>query len=147
MLRGRDIAGLPVYSLKEGTFLGRTDQCYLNLNRRCLGGIVMEKRPFSKIRSYFHMSSILKIYKDGIIIKEKGSLFPSRHIPQNTILYSTFLQYMEMPLKEGNVITDLFFDENFRIVGGEVSSGVWNDMVKGRGFWSWRELLANINRL
>lgn len=144
MVTGREITGLPVFSWNEGVFLGRAQQCYLDISKGVLGGIILEKPNFKREKTYINAEEILKIYRDGIIAKSTDSTVKAKSLPQDTILYTEFLQRADLVYDEGEVVSDLFFDETMAMVGGEISQGFWHDLSYGRSFSPWHELCNKI---
>lgn len=140
LLAAGKIPGLPIFSWDRGGFLGRARQCYLDIEAGTLGGIVVEESSFRRRKAYINVDKILKIYRDGIIVKDKNAIVWGKNLPQGQIPLSDFLNRADLVYGEGEVISDLFFDANFKIVGGEISGGFWQDISTGRGFCPWRKL-------
>ncbi|MDO4541253.1 MAG: PRC-barrel domain-containing protein, partial [Bacillota bacterium] len=134
------LLGLPVFSWRKSSFLGRVRQCYLDIKAGTLGGLVIEEGAFRRRKAYIGASKILKIYRDGIIVKDKNDVVWVRRLPQGEISLKDFLSRADLVYGEGEVISDLFFDDDLNIVGGEISGGFWRDISRGRGFCSWQKL-------
>lgn len=138
------IAGLPVFSWEKGKFLGRAQQCFLDIDTGFLGGILMEEGSFRRRKAYISRDKILKVYRDGIIVKNKDAVKWGKTLPVGQIALKDFLERAELIYGEGEEISDLFFDAELKVVGAEISAGFWLDLKKGRGFCPWKKLSEKI---
>lgn len=144
LLAAGRIPGLPIFSWDRGRFLGRARQCYLDIESGSLGGIVVEEGSFRRRKAYISADKILKIYRDGIIVKNKAAIVWERSLPPGQISLVDFLKQADLIYDEGEVVSDLFFNDDFAIVGGEISGGFWQDITQGRDFCPWRKLSEKI---
>ncbi|MEE0776062.1 MAG: PRC-barrel domain-containing protein [Bacillota bacterium] len=143
-MKGREICGLPVFSWQEGTLLGHVSQCYLNLKEGVMAGVVLEKSMTKGWHTLIPISEILKIYRDGIIVKSSDSPLETNQPGSGKMFCSDFLHRAELMFSEGEVLSDLVFNEKNQIEGGEISKGFWNDLSEGRSFRPWAELKKQI---
>ena len=143
-MKGREICGLPVFSWQEGTLLGHVSQCYLDLKDGVMAGVVLERPLTKRWYTVIPSSEILKIYRDGIIVKSSDSVVETNQLGSGKIFCSEFLRRAELRFSEGEVISDLVFNQKNAIDGGEISKGFWNDLSEGRSFLPWSELKRQI---
>lgn len=139
MRKGRELLGLPVFSYRDDLFLGRVVDLCLDRNIRGLSGLMLQKRGISRKCPTIAATDILKIYDDGIIVRNRGALKRRSTVGAVPIYYSSFLDEAELPGSEGELIADIFFDERYFVVGFEISSGFWSDLQSGRGFYPRKE--------
>ena len=132
-MMGRDLCGLPVFSWEEGIFVGRVADFFIHSDTKGFLGISLGKKfPF---HFYFVSSAdIRRIYKDGIIISSRESVRCLRFPGEHAVSYLDFSKDRSIFLREGEVVSDVIFDERFFIDGYEISGGLWNDLVRGRTY-------------
>lgn len=131
MMMGRDVCGLPVFSWEEGRYLGRVADFYFHGDTKEFLGISLGKKFTGKI-AFIGKKNILRIYKDGVIISAQEAVRDLRIIGEDAVSYLAFSRDLSIFLREGEVVSDLIFDDRFCIDGYEISAGLWNDLVRGR---------------
>ena len=119
MMLGRDLCGLPVFSWQEGNYIGRVADFFINGKTKKLFGISLGKTFPRKRHRYVDACHIFRIYKDGVIVS-------------SAVSYLDFTKDPAVFLREGEIVSDLIFDDRFCIDGYEISGGLWNDLVRGR---------------
>ena len=62
------------------------------------------------------------------------SIIAGRFIGEDAVSYLDFTRDTAVFLREGEVVSDLIFDDRFAIDGYEISGGLWNDLVRGRTY-------------
>ncbi len=139
MIKGRELLGLPVFSWMEGTILGRVMDILIDQDDQCLKGIILNKKNMRKENKVVFYKDILKIYRDGIIITSLDRIHEEKIHSSDGLFYIDYLQSIHLPLKEGEIISDLIFDIKNQIEGYEVSRGIWDDISYGRSFYSLEE--------
>lgn len=139
-MMGRDLCGLPVFSWVKGSYLGRVDDFFINNENKVLSGISLGKSSFSnKSMLWVAEKNILKIYKDGIIIASPADLKKIKDVGINHVSYNDFIREAQIFLKEGEIVSDIVFDQRHQISGYEISGGLWKDLADGRKFYPRRE--------
>lgn len=133
MMMGRDLCGLPVFSWEEGCYVGRVSDFFIDGDAKIFTGISLGKK-FPKKIMYVARNKIKRIYKDGVIITAIKDIHFLRSLGENTISYLDFSKDISIFLREGEVVSDLIFGDEFDIDGYEISGGLWNDLVRGRTF-------------
>ena len=66
---------------------------------------------------------------------------------ENTVSYLDFSKDHSIFLREGEVVSDLIFGDEFHIDGYEISGGLWNDLVRGRTFRPRMEKVKQIQNI
>lgn len=134
MMMGRDLCGLPVFSWREGNYIGRVADFFINGKTKTLFGISLGKTFPRKRYRYVDAGRICRIYKDGVIITSSEHIESLRFIGEDAVSYLDFTRDTAVFLREGEVVSDLIFDDRFAIDGYEISGGLWNDLVRGRTY-------------
>ena len=73
-----------------------------------------------------------RIYKDGVIVSSADRVENLRYLGEDAVSYLDFTKDPAVFLREGEIVSDLIFDDRFCIDGYEISGGLWNDLVRGR---------------
>lgn len=134
MMMGRDLCGLPVFSWQEGNYVGRVADFFVDGKTKTLFGISLGKTfPLKRYR-YVDAAHICRIYKDGVIILSAEKIEEVRLLGEDAVSYLDFTKDIGVFLREGEVVSDLIFDDGFRIDGYEISGGLWNDLIRGRSY-------------
>lgn len=135
MIKGRELLGLPVFSWMESTILGRVMDILIDRDNLCLKGLILNKKNMRKENKIVFDEDILKIYHDGIIIVRENCVREEKLRAADGLFYIDYLQSIQLPLEEGEIISDLVFDVKNNIEGYEVSRGIWEDISNGRTFY------------
>ena len=137
MRRLAELLGLPVISRSNGEILGEVDDViYLPTSSQIKGLVIRSKEQY-----YTESNNIYKIGSDVIIINHSSLLTEYQKSPgigitedNGTILGETVITNDG---KEIGAVNDLVIDENdYRVVGYEVSGGVIQDVLQGRNILS-----------
>ena len=134
MMLGRDLCGLPVFSWQEGNYIGRVADFFINIKTKRLFGISLGKTFPRKRYRYVDVGNIFRIYKDGVIISTADRIECLRYPGEDAVSYLDFTRDPAVFLREGEIVSDLIFDDRFFIDGYEISGGLWNDLVRGRSY-------------
>ena len=132
MMLGRDLCGLPVFSWQEGNYIGRVADFFINGKTKKLFGISLGKTFPCKRHRYVDACHIFRIYKDGVIVSSADRVENLRYLGEDAVSYLDFTKDPAVFLREGEIVSDLIFDDRFCIDGYEISGGLWNDLVRGR---------------
>lgn len=146
MMMGRDLCGLPVFSWVKGSYLGRVADFFIDNEKKALGGISLGKSFSGKRILWVDEKKILKIYKDGIIIASPSDLKKVRDVGFDHVSYHDFTRNAQIFLKEGEIISDLVFDQQYAISGYEISGGLWKDLADGRKFYPRYDKIGQISK-
>lgn len=131
-MMGRELCGLPVFSLAEDRYLGRVADFYIHSDDMRLTGISLGKVRAGRRLRWFSAGSICRIYRDGVIVLSSSHGRTPRFIGENNVSYHEFTAASSIFLPEGEVVSDLIFDESFTVAGYEISGGLWKDLSEGR---------------
>ncbi|MGI5873635.1 MAG: PRC-barrel domain-containing protein [Bacillota bacterium] len=134
MLMGRDLCGLPVFSLREGAYIGRVADYFVDGLSKSLDGIVLGRTFATKKMLYIPAAAIRRVYRDGVIVTTRDALERRRFIGGDAVSYQDFADDSGIVLAEGEIVSDIVFDDALFIRGYEISGGLWHDLVCGRGF-------------
>ena len=134
MMLGRDLCGLPVFSWQEGNYIGRVADFFINIKTKRLFGISLGKTFPCKRYRYVDVCHIFRIYKDGVIVSSADRIECLRYPGEDAVSYLDFTRDPAVFLREGEIVSDLIFDDRFFIDGYEISGGLWNDLVRGRSY-------------
>ena len=134
MIMGRDLCGLPVFSWREGCYLGRiADFFFDGITMRLIGISLGKTFPGKKLR-FVAREHICKIYKDGIVISTRENIEKRQYLGDCCVSYLEFSKDSSLFLREGEVVSDFILNEWYEIDGYEISRGLWHDLVYGRSF-------------
>lgn len=139
MRKGREMLGLPVFSWHDNLLLGRVVDLYLDHDIRRLAGLILHRKGLRRAKPTIGAADILRIYDDGIVVRHRQALKKRFANGLAPIYYSEFLNEAELPRSEGEIIADLFFDDRNRVIGFEISRGLWRDLAGGRAFYPRKE--------
>ena len=137
MRRMAELIGLPVISRSNGEILGEVDDLiYLPTSSQIRGLVIKSTEQY-----YTESDNIYKIGSDVIILNHSSLLYEYQKAPGIGITERTGTIMGEPVItndgKEIGAINDLVIDENdYRLVGYEVSGGVIQDVLQGRNILS-----------
>lgn len=130
MRRSRDIVGLPVLDLKSGNSIGWVRDLVLDNEKDEVVGVLLEGGHFFRSAKGIPRKAISTVGKDALTVEEK------------TVEELKGIRWSE---KVGNkvytqggdargTIEDVFLDDSMeKLVGFEVSDGLFADLLNGRG--------------
>ncbi|NLZ38906.1 MAG: hypothetical protein GX893_04780 [Firmicutes bacterium] len=131
----REMIGLPVIFLKSGRELGKVKEWLLDEGGENVIALVTEGGGWLPQRRIFPYRAIISVGTDAILVQEEGS--PASGDPPELENQQTFrVLGKRMLTAEGNelgIVEDFLFDEGSgRITGWRLSSGLIDDLLKGR---------------
>ncbi|MHB1653413.1 MAG: PRC-barrel domain-containing protein [Desulfitobacteriaceae bacterium] len=130
MRRTRDIVGLPVLDLKSGRQVGWVQDIVFDPEQDRVSGVLLEGGHFFQSSKGIPRQTVARIGKDALVVTS---------FQLKEILGIRWSQKVGNPVyTEGGQargkIADVFLDDfGERIVGYEVSDGLFADLVQGRG--------------
>ena len=90
MLSGRDLCGLPVFSLRENRCLGHVSDVCLDVKAMALAGLVLDgRRTFKKV-IFLPAAALRRVYADGIVALAARSL-QKRRLKRDVVSYFSFI--------------------------------------------------------
>ena len=134
MIMGRDLCGLPVFSWREGSYLGRIADFFFDGVTMALVGISLGKIFPGKRQRFVAREHICRIYKDGVVISAREKIEKRQYLGDCCVSYLEFSKDSSLFLREGEVVSDFILNEWYEIDGYEISRGLWHDLVYGRSF-------------
>jgi len=130
MRRTREIIGLPVLDLKSGDSIGWVQDLVLNNDKDEVVGILLEGGRFFHSSKGIPRKAIAAVGKDAITVREKSieELMGTRW--SDKVGNEVYTQGGDAR----GTIEDVFLDDGVeRIIGFEISDGLFADLLHGRG--------------
>ncbi|WP_434511769.1 PRC-barrel domain-containing protein [Desulfitobacterium sp. AusDCA] len=130
MRRARDIIGLPVLSLKSGDPIGWVQDVVFDPKDQKVNGMILENGHLFHSSKGLPRSAIDAAGKDALIVKD--------NVVQDIMGIKWSEKVGNQVFTQGGeargTIQDVFLDDSAdRIVGFEVSDGLFSDVLQGRG--------------
>ncbi|WP_350344500.1 PRC-barrel domain-containing protein [Proteinivorax tanatarense] len=128
------LMGMPLLAIDKGEKVGELCEGYLNTQEHSIGGFILKKgtiitQPFGVFPNQVNVG------ESAIVLKEKEQ--PQvLDLPQHCFPYTKIKEkpiYTKNGENLGNIQDILFLKENGKILGFEVSDGIINDILNGRG--------------
>jgi len=140
MKRASRVIGKPVFSLSEGERLGTVDELVLNPLTNAVVGLVVLTPGFLRKREVVALADVHSLGADAVMLGSKSSLHRAEEVPEplrSQAEQRVALLGKRLVTEGGRVlgeIVDILFDSSGRIVGYQLSSGLWRDLGTGRPF-------------
>lgn len=144
MIKGRQIKGLKVITFNHGKKAGRVEDLLVDLEKGALKAIIIETRSILKNAKYVDLAHIISVGRDAVIISGMDAIKDDL----NDLTKLSWQNRMEKDVfsVEGTAmgtIQDILFEfPGGRIVGIEMSGGIWADLNQGRKMISWQQVMA-----
>ncbi|KLU66448.1 MULTISPECIES: PRC-barrel domain-containing protein [Desulfosporosinus] len=130
MRRSREIVGLPVLDLKKGGSIGWVQDLVLDCNKDEVAGILLEGGHLFHTTKGIPRKAIVSVGKDAVTIQEK-TLEELRGTRWSEKIGNEV--YTQAGDSRGT-IEDIFVDDSVKkLVGFEISDGLFADLLHGRG--------------
>ena len=130
MRRTREIIGLPVLDLKSGDSIGWVQDVVLDDQKDEVVGILLEGGHFFQSTKGIPRKAIVAVGKDAITVREKTVEGLTGTRWSDKIGNEVYTQGGDARGK----IEDVFLDDSVeKLVGFEVSDGLFADLLQGRG--------------
>lgn len=124
------LKGLPIFQA-DGEKLGYIEDLCISGNGEIIG-VLMEKGLVFKKFMLIHLTDILSLGEDGMIVTEKPSLMEIEE-GQNRLATLIGKPLFSSSGEQLGRIDDVYFQEKLgTIIGYECSDGFFNDMVEGK---------------
>lgn len=139
MRKGSDIIGKPLVSLASGKKFRRIrDVLFDQEENRLLGFLIQERGWFSDAQ-FLPLANVHAIGPDALVIKSADAVVRAHHVPHisGILAHNNVLKGTRMMTTDGHylgTIVDLYYDDDGRIEGYDVSGGMLADMYNGRSF-------------
>jgi uncharacterized protein YrrD len=139
MRRGSDIIGKPLVSLASGKkFRGIRDVLFDQEENRLLGFLIHEGGWFSDAQ-FVPLGNVHAIGPDALVIKSADAVVRANRVPHisSILARNNVLKGTRMMTTDGyylGTIVDLYYDDDGRIEGYDVSGGILADIYNGRSF-------------
>ena len=137
LIKISDILGLPLISTSEGEKLGMVHEVLLNLAKGVITGFILDNGGFLREAKIVDISQI-KCIGEGAVTVPAGELKYEKTLEKFTDC-QRYKEFITKPVftqsgKNLGIIQDVFVNvSNGHIVGFEVSEGIINDILEGRG--------------
>ena len=118
MLKISDIISKPIFSLYECSYIGTVNDFFMTNNNKKIGGFLFLDDESDINNSYIQANKILNLNNEIIIIKNINSLKVFNNNFQTKIINQKAISVLGEDL---GTINDVFFDENYYILGFETS--------------------------
>jgi uncharacterized protein YrrD len=141
MRKGKSVEGLKVIGQEDGTALGTVkDVIFDHETNEVLGLLLSEKELFGLIDAHVVLwSTVRKIGPDAIVVISRESVISAGDSPRihEEITGHNSLVGRQIHTNEGRALgnfSDIYFEDDGRIVGYEISTGLIGDAMSGRRF-------------
>ncbi|ATW23971.1 PRC-barrel domain-containing protein [Candidatus Formimonas warabiya] len=145
MFKGRQIKGLRVITFGDGKEIGRVEDLLINTETGMLQGFVIENRSILKNAKYVQLGHVVSVGRDAVMIT---SIEDVQDDHDNSVCKLSWQNRLEKNVfsKEGTdigTVQDIFFElPEGRILGIEMSGGIWADLNQGRKMVPWHQILS-----
>lgn len=130
MRRTREIIGLPILDIKNGDTVGWVQDLILDNDKDEIVGILLEGGHFFQSSKGIPRKSIETVGKDALVVREKTVEELKGTRWSDKVGNEVYTQGGEAR----GTIEDVFLDDSLkRVVGFEVSDGLFADLLHGRG--------------
>lgn len=144
MLKGRQIKGLKVITFNDGKKVGRVEDLLIDPEKGMLQAIIIENRSILKNAKYVELGHIVSVGRDAVIISGMDAVLDD----QNDLTRLSWQNRLEKNVfsVEGTdigTIQDILFDfPGGRVLGLEMSGGLWADLNQGRKMIPWQQVIT-----
>src|SRR5579884_285739 len=137
MILGRDLIGMPIYSLDRGEKIGEVENLIFDPDQGKVIGLVLEEGGLFRSSQVIPFESIENIGPDAIVLKRGAPMEMPPGEADSKLLKESFNLTGRKVLSEGGyqvgVVNDLDIDEQTgRVTGIEVTRGIFQDTAEGR---------------
>jgi len=144
LLKGRQIKGLKVITFNDGKKVGRVEDLLIDTEKGKLKAIIIENRSILKNAKYVEIEHITSVGRDAVIISGMDAVLDD-HNDLTKLSWHNRLEKNVFSV-EGTVIgtiQDILFEfPEGRILGLEMSGGIWADLNQGRKMIPWQQVIA-----
>lgn len=144
MVKGQQIKGLRVINFHDGKEVGRVGDLLIDVENGMLQGITIENRGIIKKIKYVKREHIVQVGRDAVLINGLSVVEDYDHHEQNKLSWQNKLG-KNVFSREGTdigTIQDMLFDlPEGRIIGIEMSGGIWTDLNQGRKMIPWQQVI------
>lgn len=144
VLQGKDVTGLPVIALDSGMEIGRVYDLLVNTTTGIVAGFVVETRSLLKPGKFIPTRKISAIGRDMVMVEKNSvvDLDTENLIEKFSWAGRCQEQVCSVTGTVYGTVQDIIFEmPEGRILGFEVSAGIWADLHEGRRLLSWESLL------
>jgi uncharacterized protein YrrD len=141
LLKGQQIIGQKVMTLKDGREIGRVEDLIVDDSEGYLKGIVLENRSILRNAKIIPWNHLVQVGRDALIISGQEDVLDEAN-DLNSLLWrkNTGKNVISITGTEIGTIKDLVFDKNTgKILGFELSGGIWADLNQGRKMIPWAQ--------
>lgn len=133
MFFAKDLTGIPVMDGKSGKMLGRVHQWLTDKKGEYIIGFVLDPGGWFSFKKTVPYSDVLNISEDAIVIMP-GTVEGTEDLPLGENSFQAFgKRVLSHTGEELGVVEDILFDGSTgKIAGWRLSSGLIDDLVKGR---------------
>lgn len=137
MISGRELIGMPIYSLERGEEIGEVENLIFDPDQRKVIGFVLEEGGLFRSPQIIPFESIESIGPDAIILKRGAPVeLPPEWIDSKQLKESFNLTGRKVVTEQGHevgTVYDLDIDEaTGRVTGIEVKRGLFQDTAEGK---------------
>lgn len=145
MLKGRQIKGLRVITFDDGKEVGRVEDLLIDGESGMLLGLVIENRGILKNAKYVEREQIVSVGRDAVMISGMGAVLDD---VQNLLHKLSWQNRLEKNVFSSDgtdigTMQDILFDfPEGRVLGIEMSGGIWADLNQGRKMIPWQHVIT-----
>jgi uncharacterized protein YrrD len=145
LLKGRQIKGLRVITFHDGKEVGRVGDLLIDEENGMLRGLTIENRGILKNTKYVKREQIVRVGRDAVMINGMDAV-EDYHPDKQTGLFWHQKVGQNVFSREGTdigTVQDIIFDfPEGRVVGIEMSGGIWADLNQGRKMIPWQQVVS-----
>lgn len=145
MLKGQQIIGQKVMTLKEGKEIGRVEDLIVDTSEGYLKGIILENRSILKNARSILWSHLIQAGRDALIISgQEDVLEEANDLRDLSWQNKTGKNVFSVTGADIGTMKDLVFERSTgKILGIELSGGFWADLNQGRKMIPWPQIQLN----
>lgn len=144
MLKGRQVKGLRVINFADGKEIGRVGDLLIDAENGMLRGITIENRGIFKSMKYVSREHIVQVGRDAVMISGMEKVEDYHQEEQNKLSWQNKLGKNVFSREGADIgtVQDILFDfPEGRVLGIEMSGGIWADLNIGRKMIPWQQVI------
>lgn len=132
---GKHITGLPVITQQNAKEVGRVEDLGINIKLGTLEGIIIENGTLFRNAKFVSINDIVTVGRDVVVITRPEAVID---LPHNTLQDYSWQQSIGKSIittfgTDIGIIKDVIIQfPDGKIVGIEISGGIWSDLIQGR---------------
>ncbi|MGI6684997.1 MAG: PRC-barrel domain-containing protein [Bacillota bacterium] len=144
MLKGRQIKGLRVITFHDGKEVGRVGDLLIDTENGMLQAITIESRSILKNSKIIKREHIVQVGRDAVMIDGMEAVEDYNQDELNKLSWQSNLGKNVFSREGADIgtVQDILFDfPEGRVLGIEMSGGIWADLNQGRKMIPWQQVI------